>query len=108
MQKDITFEPLAPFADINFWQEFNHIKLDKMKLDDSPIPIYGTYTPTVNKFAKSSILNISENCLPGSSVTTLGGLVESKINGVLQNLNTLEQFQDANRKLIAGINLGNK
>ena len=103
MSKDISFEVLNPFADINFWQEFSHLKLDKLKLDDKPISIFGTYTVPVSKVAKMSVLSISENCLPGVNVSTIGGLIETKVRGILQNTNTMEQFVAANRKEIAGI-----
>ena len=103
MNKDIAFEPILPFVDINFWQEFAHLKLDKLKLDDKPLDIYGTYTVPVSKSSKGSILAISESGLPGAATTTLGGVIEAKVSGYLQNMNTLEHFQQANRKEIAGM-----
>lgn len=102
MTKELSFNPLSSFVDINFWQEFSNLKLDKLKLDDKPFPIFGTYTPPINPSAKLSVLSISENCLPGVKINTIGGLIESKVQGAFHNTNTLEQFIEADKKMIAG------
>ena len=103
MSKDtLVFEKIAPFPNINFWQEFSHLKLDKLRLDDKPLGIYGTYT-VQSKSLKGSILSISEAGLPGAEISSHGGIIEVKVAGSLQNTNTLEQFLQANRNEIAGI-----
>jgi len=100
MTKELSFNPLSSFVDINFWQEFGNLKLEKLKLDDKPIPIFGTYTPPINPSTKLFVLSISENCLPGIKISTIGGLIESKVQGIFHNTNTLEQFVEADKKQI--------
>jgi ubiquitin-like modifier-activating enzyme ATG7 len=101
MSKELAFNPLSSFVDINFWQEFSGLKLDKLKLDDKPIVIFGTYTPPINPSAKLFVLSISENCLPGIKINTIGGLIESKVQGIFYNANTFEQFVEVDKKKIA-------
>ncbi len=102
MSKDIVFEQIQPFADISFWQEYSHLKLNKLKLDDKPLDIFGTYTVPMSKSAKGAVLAITESALPDTAVSTLGGVVEAKVPGLLHNVNTLEQFVQSPRKEIAG------
>jgi len=102
MSKDLVFSSLNPFVDINFWQDFANLKLEKLKLDDKPMRVFGTYTLPVSSSAKVSILSISEKSLPESNTKTIGGLIESKVEGTFHNVNTLEQYKEADRKTIAG------
>lgn len=103
MTKELSFNSLSSFVDINFWQEFSSLKLDKLKLDDKPIPIFGTYSPPTKTSTKLFVLSISENCLPGVKINSIGGLVESKVEGVFHNTNTFEQFAETDKEMIAGI-----
>ena len=102
MSKELTFNPISSFVDINFWQEFSNLKLDKLKLDDKPLNVFGTYTPPVNSSTKLSVLSISESCLPDVKINTIGGMIEAKVSGIFHNTNTIDKYLEADKKAIAG------
>ena len=77
-----------------------------MKLDESPINIYGSYTVPAKKQKKSHI-SIKEQSISEQEQTSIGGyfsainlklgLIESRIDGVFINFNMIEAYEEADR-----------
>lgn len=87
----LQFLPFKSFVSPTFWHKLAELKIEVLKLSDSPEKIYGFFT---NHKAKSHLIEVDyssfnkefhppKNCFP--------------VFGTLYNKNTIEEFKDANK-----------
>ena len=91
MESPYEFDPISPFINISFWIEFFKAKLEKFKLSQNELNIFGTYTIPYSKNAKS-IFNITGDSISHSSNKSVGGLLNFKIGGMILNYNIESDF----------------
>ncbi|KAL9643939.1 hypothetical protein ABK040_005408 [Willaertia magna] len=105
--QSLKFESLQSLVDYEFWYDLENKKLLEYKLDNLPKPIYATYT-TGRSFQSNVIHNTSGNTVALSSKIRLGeqafnentqsNLFTFQIPGTLYNANTIEEFNNYDKK----------
>lgn len=95
----LQFAPFQSAVDEGFWHRLSSLKLNKLGIDESPIPITGFYAPTSHRQV-SNHLTLSAESLPPESneqsskpAINRGNRNRCPIPGILYNTNTLEGFQ---------------
>jgi len=111
----LKFQNLTSDAVVSFWKELSRLKLEKLKLDDSAIPITGHFRVSPNANAQfdaasgnvpPALLELSHRSYVAENpaeVTDRPSVIESvTLNGLLYNVNTLQAFKTADKnKLLA-------
>ncbi|XP_071697488.1 ubiquitin-like modifier-activating enzyme atg7 [Rutidosis leptorrhynchoides] len=93
----LQFAPFQSSVDEGFWHGLSSLKLNKLKIDESPISITGFYAPCSNSQV-SSHLTLLTDSLPTepndepSIETSRGNRNKCSVPGTLYNTNTLEGF----------------
>ncbi|GMQ09562.1 hypothetical protein CsSME_00052885 [Camellia sinensis var. sinensis] len=94
----LQFAPFQSFVDEGFWHRLSSLKLNKLGIDESPIPITGFYAPCSHSQVSNHLTLLAESFPPEpseqSSVTTTsrGNRNKCSVPGILFNTNTLEGF----------------
>ncbi|XP_065878879.1 ubiquitin-like modifier-activating enzyme atg7 [Euphorbia lathyris] len=99
-QNMLVFAPFHSSVDEGFWHRLSFLKLNKFRIDDSPIPITGFYAPCSNPQLSNPLSLLAES-LPSdeseqSSVPAAvhrGNRTKCAVPGTLYNTNTLEAYQ---------------
>jgi len=94
MDPILEFEALDSHIDLTFWLELNKQKLDKLKLSDDPIDVKASYQLPVENAVR--FLTYTKDSLAEEEKKSIGGLLESKMDGMLINTNTIEDFNTLN------------
>ncbi|CAL0329420.1 unnamed protein product [Lupinus luteus] len=97
-------EPLLQFAlfqssvDEGFWHRLSSLKLNKLGIDDSPIPLIGFYAPCSHSQVSNHLTLLAES-LPSelseaslTPETSHGNRNRCSVPGILYNTNTVESF----------------
>ncbi|WCJ27184.1 Ubiquitin-like modifier-activating enzyme atg7 [Euphorbia peplus] len=100
----LVFAPFNSSVDEGFWHRLSSLKLNKLRIDDSPLPITGFYAPCSNPQISNPLSLLAES-LPSdeteqSSVPAAvfrGNRTKCAVPGTLYNTNTLEAFQALDR-----------
>ncbi|KAJ8558426.1 hypothetical protein K7X08_005192 [Anisodus acutangulus] len=94
----LQFAPFQSCIDEGLWHKLSSLKLNKLRLDESPIPITGFYAPCSHPQVSNHLILLSES-LPAESDEEPSSLLASQGNrnrclvpGILLNTNTLESF----------------
>ncbi|KAM3398817.1 ubiquitin-like modifier-activating enzyme atg7 isoform X4 [Capsicum galapagoense] len=94
----LQFAPFQSSVDEGFWHKLSSLKLNKLRLDESPIPITGFYAPCSHPQVSNHLTLLAES-LPAESDEEQSSLLASQGNrnrcpvpGILLNTNTLESF----------------
>lgn len=92
----LQFAPFQSSVDEGFWHRLSSLKLNKLGIDESPIPVTGFYAPCSHSQVSNHLTLVSES-LPtdeDSSVATTssGNRNRCPVPGILYNTNTLEGF----------------
>ncbi|KAK2642409.1 hypothetical protein Ddye_024172 [Dipteronia dyeriana] len=94
----LQFAPFQSSVDEGFWHRLSSLKLNKLGIDDSPIPITGFYAPCSYSQVSNYLTVITES-LPSDSdeqssmaVISHGSRNRCSVPGILYNTNTLESF----------------
>ncbi|KAI9198131.1 hypothetical protein LWI28_010812 [Acer negundo] len=94
----LQFVPFQSSVDEGFWHRLSSLKLNKLGIDDSPIPITGFYAPC-SYSQVSNYLNVITESLPSDSdeqssmaAISHGSRNRCSVPGILYNTNTLESF----------------
>ncbi|KAJ8552033.1 hypothetical protein K7X08_028476 [Anisodus acutangulus] len=93
----LQFAPFQSSIDEGFWHKLCSLKLNKFRLDESPIPITGFYAPCSHPQVSNHLTLLSES-LPAesdeepSSLLAQGNRNRCPVPGILLNTNTLESF----------------
>lgn len=92
MDTKLDFEKIDIQVDVSFWMKYNQLKLDKFKLSMDPVDIFGTYQLPMTQELNRNIV-VDDYSLKGVDKKSTGGLLETKIHGVLLNTNTVEEYK---------------
>ncbi|KAK1558709.1 hypothetical protein Q3G72_023034 [Acer saccharum] len=94
----LQFAPFQSSIDEGFWHRLSSLKLNKLGIDDSPIPITGFYAPCSYSQVSNYLTVITES-LPSNSdeqssmaAISHGSRNRCSVPGILYNTNTLESF----------------
>ncbi|TXG47559.1 hypothetical protein EZV62_026853 [Acer yangbiense] len=94
----LQFAPFQSSVDEGFWHRLSSLKLNKLGIDDSPIPITGFYAPCSYSQVSNYLTVITES-LPSNSdeqssmaAISHGSRNRCSVPGILYNTNTLESF----------------
>ncbi|CAI0557908.1 unnamed protein product [Linum tenue] len=100
----LQFAPFQSSVDEGFWHRLSSLKLNKFRIDDSPIPITGFYAPCSHSQVSNHLTLVAES-LPAdedeqSSVPAIasGNRNRCSVPGILYNTNTLEDFRALDKK----------
>ncbi|KAL1560323.1 Autophagy protein 7 [Salvia divinorum] len=95
----LQFAPFQSAVDEGFWHRLSSLKLNKLGIDESPIPITGFYSPSSHRQVSNHLTLFTESLPPESNeqslepVVSRGNRNRCPIPGILYNTNTLEGFQ---------------
>ncbi|GER24493.1 ubiquitin-like modifier-activating enzyme ATG7 [Striga asiatica] len=95
----LQFAPLQSSVDEGFWHRLSSLKLNKLGIDESPIPITGFYAPCSHHQISNHLTLLAESLPLESSEQsftpeiTRGNRNRCPVPGILYNTNTLEGFQ---------------
>jgi ubiquitin-like modifier-activating enzyme ATG7 len=84
--------------DEGFWHKLSSLKLNKLGIDDSPIPIIGFYAPCSHARVSNYLTLLAESLPSESSEVSLipepsqGNRNRCSVPGILYNTNTVESF----------------
>ncbi|XP_023743869.1 ubiquitin-like modifier-activating enzyme atg7 [Lactuca sativa] len=101
----LQFAPFQSSVDAGFWHELSSLKLNKLKTDESPIPITGFYTPCSNSQVSSHLTLLTES-LPTDPTdeqqakTNHGNRNKCSVPGILYNTNTLEGYHALDKQAL--------
>ncbi|KAK4259637.1 hypothetical protein QN277_005949 [Acacia crassicarpa] len=94
----LQFAPMQSLVDEGFWHRLSSLKLNKLGIDDSPIPINGFYAPCSHSQISNHLTLLAES-LPSESNESLlapdtsrGNRNKCSVPGILYNTNTVESF----------------
>ncbi|KAK3019213.1 hypothetical protein RJ639_004867 [Escallonia herrerae] len=94
----LQFAPFQSSVDEGFWHRLSSLKLNKLGIDDSPIPITGFYAPSAHPQVSNYLTLLAESlptepCEQSSVATVIrGNRNRCSAPGILYNTNTLEGF----------------
>ncbi|KAL0305645.1 UNVERIFIED_CONTAM: Ubiquitin-like modifier-activating enzyme atg7 [Sesamum radiatum] len=95
----LQFAPFQSAVDEGFWHRLSSLKLNKLGIDESPIPITGFYAPCSHNQVSNHLTLLAESLPPESSeqlfmpAISRGNRNRCPVPGILYNTNTLEGFQ---------------
>ncbi|KAJ4827925.1 Autophagy protein 7 [Turnera subulata] len=91
-------------VDEGFWHRLSSLKLNKLGIDDSPIPITGFYAPCSHSHVSNHLTLLSES-LPtddneqsSTQTTARGNRNRCSVPGTLYNTNTVEAYNGLDKK----------
>ncbi|KAJ8761075.1 hypothetical protein K2173_000754 [Erythroxylum novogranatense] len=100
----LQFAPFQSAVDEGFWHRLSSLKLNKLGIDDSPLPITGFYAPCSHSQV-SNHLTLLTDSLPADdneqSVTPAlghGNRNRCSVPGIIYNTNTLEAYHAVDKK----------
>ncbi|XP_058100757.1 ubiquitin-like modifier-activating enzyme atg7 isoform X2 [Magnolia sinica] len=94
----LQFAPFQSAVDEGFWRRLSSLKLDKLRLDESPINITGFYAPCSHAQVSNHLQLLAESFLPdaveqsSTQEMSRGNRNRCPVPGTLYNTNTLESF----------------
>ncbi|EYU28077.1 hypothetical protein ABFS82_13G097300 [Erythranthe guttata] len=99
----LQFAPFQSAVDEGFWHRLSSLKLNKLGIDDSPIPITGFYAPCSHPHVSNHLTLVSESLPSESSEHFRPEIIRGNRNrcpvpGILYNTNTLEGFQSLDKQ----------
>ncbi|XP_015874266.3 ubiquitin-like modifier-activating enzyme atg7 isoform X1 [Ziziphus jujuba] len=99
----LQFAPFQSSVDEGFWHRLSSLKLNKLGIDDSPIPITGFYAPCSHSQVSNHLTLLAES-LPSESseqstvpTTSQGNRNRCSVPGILYNTNTVEGFHSLDK-----------
>lgn len=101
--EQLKFASLHSAVDEGFWHTLSSLKLNKLGIDESPIPLTGFYAPCSHHKISNPVTLLSESLPPGVgdhssiSATNHGNRNRCPIPGIIFNTNTLEGFHALDR-----------
>ncbi|KAL5576554.1 hypothetical protein UlMin_018253 [Ulmus minor] len=91
----LKFAPFQSSVDEGFWHRLSSLKLNKLGIDDSPIPITGFYAPCSHSQVSNHLTLLAESLpseLSEQSATSQGNRNRCSVPGIVYNTNTVESF----------------
>lgn len=105
----LTFTPLSSSLDPSFWSALTELKIDVLKLDETPLKATGSYTRCSHVNDRQSGETVAISSPASFTGSDLSGNSEGKqsnaservvIKGSLRNFNTVEDFKKADKQTI--------
>ncbi|KAF5472976.1 hypothetical protein F2P56_009628 [Juglans regia] len=100
----LVFAQFQSAVDEGFWHRLSSLKLNKLGIDESPIPITGYYAPCSHPQVSNNLTLLAQS-LPSESneqsstaATSRGNRNRCPIRGILYNTNTIESFHTLDKK----------
>lgn len=100
----LQFAPFQSVVDEGFWHRLSSLKLNKLGIDDSPIPISGFYAPCSHAQVSNHLSLLTES-LPTeaseqacTSSVSLGNRNKCSVPGTIYNTNTFEGYQSLDKQ----------
>lgn len=90
----LRFDQFTSFVDVGFYNALAALKIDVAKLDDSARPLFGRYSIPLGRSGDVGRLDIPATALIN---TTSGSPNLYLAEGILKNLNTIEDFNTLDR-----------
>ncbi|XP_057456934.1 ubiquitin-like modifier-activating enzyme atg7 [Lotus japonicus] len=95
----LQFAPMQSSVDESFWHRLSSLKLNKLGIDDSPLPIIGFYAPCSHSQVSNHLTLLAES-LPSELSDEASLMPEPSrgnrnwcsVPGILYNTNTVESF----------------
>ncbi|PON73810.1 Ubiquitin-like modifier-activating enzyme Atg [Trema orientale] len=100
----LKFAPFQSAVDEGFWHRLSSLKLNKLGIDDSPIPITGFYAPCSHSQVSNHLTLLAESLPDESSdqsavtATSQGNRNRCSVPGILYNTNTVESFRSLDKR----------
>ena len=88
----LSTQPTRIQVDLSFWLAFTKQKLDVWKLDTPTVELTASISLPNNDNMPSDLV-INDQSLPGQQKQVIGGLLQSRVGGILIHTNTIEEFQ---------------
>ncbi|KAK4487741.1 hypothetical protein RD792_005595 [Penstemon davidsonii] len=94
----LQFAPFQSAVDEGFWHRLSSLKLNKLGIDEAPIPITGFFAPCSHHQVSNHLTLLAESLPPESSeqsstpAISRGNRNRCPVPGILYNTNTLEGF----------------
>ncbi|RZB73669.1 Ubiquitin-like modifier-activating enzyme atg7 isoform D [Glycine soja] len=98
MEALLQFAPMQSSVDEGFWHRLSSLKLNKLGIDDSPIPLFGFYAPCSHSQVSNHLTVLAESLPSELSEASLipepsrGNRNRCSVPGILYNTNTVESF----------------
>lgn len=95
----LQFAPFQSAVDEGFWHRLSSLKLNKLGIDESPIPITGFFAPASHRQVSNHLTLFADSLPPESNEQSFqpaiihGNRNRCPIPGIHYNTNTLEGFQ---------------
>lgn len=100
----VVFAQFQSVVDEGFWHRLSSLKLNKLGIDDSPIPITGFYAPCSHPQVSNHLTLLAES-LPSelseessTAATSRGNRNRCPVPGILYNTNTIESFHALDKR----------
>jgi ubiquitin-like modifier-activating enzyme ATG7 len=95
----LQFAPFQSSVDEGFWHRLSSLKLNKLRIDESPISLTGFYAPCSHS-QTSNPLHLFTESLPSESneESSITSRNRCSVPGILYNTNTLEGFHALDRQ----------
>ncbi|KAL0011296.1 hypothetical protein SO802_006404 [Lithocarpus litseifolius] len=100
----VVFAQFQSAVDEGFWHRLSSLKLNKLGIDDSPIPITGFYAPCSHPQVSNHLTLLAEsfpsesNEQSSTAATSGGNRNRCPVPGILYNTNTIESFHALDKK----------
>ena len=88
----LMMQPTRIMVDLSFWLTFTKLKLDVWKLEAPQVEIKGHISLPANSSMPQDLI-VSEQSFEGYQKSTLGGLIQSEVSGILVHTNTIEEYE---------------
>ncbi|XP_072952894.1 ubiquitin-like modifier-activating enzyme atg7 [Typha angustifolia] len=95
----LQFAPFQSLVDDGFWRRLSSLKLDTLRIDQSPIAITGFYAPCSHAQVSNRVTLLAES-LPPNSDARHGNRNKCPVPGTLLNTNTLDSFRALDREAL--------
>lgn len=98
MEALLQFAPMQSSVDEGFWHRLSSLKLNKLGIDHSPIPLFGFYAPCSHSQVSNHLTVLAESLPSELSEASLipepsrGNRNRCSVPGILYNTNTVESF----------------
>ncbi|KFK31511.1 hypothetical protein AALP_AA6G122200 [Arabis alpina] len=94
----LQFASLNSCVDEGFWHTFSSLKLNKLRIDDSPISITGFYAPCSHAQVSNTLALHSESLPSDEEQSLIGNRNKCPVPGTLYNTNTIESFKKLDKQ----------
>jgi ubiquitin-like modifier-activating enzyme ATG7 len=100
MTDTLQFNPFSSSIDVAYWHAFTEKKLDVFKLSDASVEINGAYCVGFNEAVPPRLIVEAKAFEPRATFVPPNRYYA--VGGTLKNFNTIEEFQNSDKKTLFG------